>query len=204
MNKEHLIYHCECGNKIHWRTALYGGKRCKSCARTYQYATRPETNPMWGKKSPLRGIPLTKATLRKISLSAKERFKIPGNRPMLGKHHSEKSKKQMSEKRINYLLKFGTNWKDTDIELLVKGELDNRKLFYIAQYRIKNRIADFYIPKYNLILECDGNYWHNRQDRIIRDIETTKMMEKEGYKVVRLNDQDIKINLINKLTEVLK
>jgi len=38
----------DCGTKI-W----YGSIRCKSCARKYQYATRPETHPFFGLKENL-------------------------------------------------------------------------------------------------------------------------------------------------------
>lgn len=32
MNKRNLDYFCKCGNKIHWRTYLYGNKKCLSCS----------------------------------------------------------------------------------------------------------------------------------------------------------------------------
>ena len=38
-------YCCDCKKEIYRQDA----KRCKSCARVHQYATRPETNPMFGK-----------------------------------------------------------------------------------------------------------------------------------------------------------
>jgi len=54
MNKFKIKYHCkDCGKQIHWCTALYRGGRCKSCARVYQYATKPETNHFFGLKGKL-------------------------------------------------------------------------------------------------------------------------------------------------------
>ena len=49
MNKQKQIYYCkDCKIKqIHWSTALYREGRCRSCARIYQYAIKPETNPMY-------------------------------------------------------------------------------------------------------------------------------------------------------------
>lgn len=44
MNKNNLKYFCiDCGEKIHYQTALYGQKRCLSCA------SKGENNPSFGK-----------------------------------------------------------------------------------------------------------------------------------------------------------
>lgn len=118
--------------------------------------------------------------------------------------HTSEAKLKMSAKRIEYLLKNGTNKKDTDIELIVKAELARRNLDHISQFRVKNRLADFYVPKHNLIIECDGAYWHNRPDRKLRDIQTTNLYKTQGYKVIRLSEVDIKTNLIPILDEILK
>lgn len=45
--------------------------------------------------------------------------------------------------------------------------LDSLGLEYQTQFYVNKRIADFYIPKHNLIIECDGLWWHS--DAIIKN-----------------------------------
>jgi len=40
----------DCNKNLHPLSKYQGSIRCKSCARKYQYATRPETNPLFDKK----------------------------------------------------------------------------------------------------------------------------------------------------------
>ena len=53
-------HYCKDCNKL---LSRHDAKRCKSCARKYQYATRPETHPMLGKHH-------TKSSLKKIGEAA--------------------------------------------------------------------------------------------------------------------------------------
>lgn len=52
-----MEYYCvDCQIKINSHTFLYGGKRCRHCARIYQYKIKPDSNPAKGKtgeRSPL-------------------------------------------------------------------------------------------------------------------------------------------------------
>ena len=86
---------------------------------------------------------------------------------------------------------------DTDIELKLKNELLKRKIKFIHPYRIKNHIADFYIPKYNLIIECDGKYWHSKPKDIKRDRKHNIIMRNGGYYVKRLKGNSILKNKVN-------
>lgn len=67
MNKEKIQYYCECGEKICWRTALYGSGKCQSCARL-------------GRKNP----------------SHSKRMTGQGN-SMFGKHHTKTAKQKISK-----------------------------------------------------------------------------------------------------------
>lgn len=48
----------------------------------------------------------------------------------------------------------------TKCELRFKDMLDELAIDYIQQFRMKRFICDFYLPKFNLIVEIDGDYWH--------------------------------------------
>jgi len=52
--------------------------------------------------------------------------------------------------------------------------------------------CDIFIPSMNLIIECDGNYWHKYPvGREIDNLRTNELIDK-GFKVLRLWESDIK------------
>ena len=105
-------------------------KRCRSCARKYQYATRPETNPMFGKKGKLSSNYKEGQTLEKHYCSCGKEIHLATfyrngqcwnchvksnkgkNHPMFGKHHTKKSKEKIKAALIGLLiLDKNPNWK---------------------------------------------------------------------------------------------
>jgi very-short-patch-repair endonuclease len=67
--------------------------------------------------------------------------------------------------------------------------------FYTHQYmsNIEHSYqCDIFIPSKNMIIECDGDYWHNYP--VGRPIDHIRTQELEGknYKVLRLWERDIK------------
>lgn len=83
-------------------------------------------------------------------------------------------------------------------ELIVKEILDKNKIEHISQWSYKYGVADFYLPKYNMILECYGSYWHNKPDYIERDKRKNQWLMDNGYKVMILCSEDIiKCNNLN-------
>jgi very-short-patch-repair endonuclease len=50
---------------------------------------------------------------------------------------------------------------ESSIETIISQWLDKTNIIYEKQKRLDNRLADFYIPSHNLIIECDGLYWHS-------------------------------------------
>ena len=78
-----------------------------------------------------------------------------------------------------------------------------------------NKSYDFYLPKYNCLVEVDGNYWHQKDDEVLGDAIQRKnhkndllknfIAEHSGFKLVRIwEDETPDDNLIkNKLVEVI-
>ena len=88
-------------------------------------------------------------------------------------------------------------FKNTSIEIKMKELLDCIGVNYLFQHNIRNiALVDFYIPEKNLIIECDGCYWHgcpihhpnraNSKDSI-RDNKLSSL----GYKVIRFWEHEI-------------
>lgn len=86
-------------------------------------------------------------------------------------------------------------------------EWENQKVFKFGK---KWYIVDFYLPKYDLVIECNGDYWHANPkffkfDSIIHsskkasefweyDLIRKTAFESEGYKFLVLWENEIKLN----------
>lgn len=107
---------------------------------------------------------------------------------------------------------------NTSIELEVKRQLDELCLEYEQQKCCYNKryaksfYADFYLPKYDLIIECNGSYWHSLPDRKERDelfkylVDNAKKHKHKDLQLLFLFDYEIEGNpelLKEKLPSVL-
>lgn len=93
------------------------------------------------------------------------------------------------------------NYKNTSIELLIQDELANRQILFIKQFIVeKVAVVDFYLPDYNLIIQCDGCYWHNclehypnhHKEQRAKDVTKDSKLRFRGFKVYRFWEHDIK------------
>ncbi len=74
--------------------------------------------------------------------------------------------------------------------ILWKYVLKNNKYHWKKQ-RIQNGyITDFYCVKLKLIIEVDGET-HDTEENIIYDKSRSNIMEKKGYNVIRIRNEDI-------------
>lgn len=80
----------------------------------------------------------------------------------------------------------------TDIEKAMKKALERNDYEFLEQRGISNiSVVDFYLPKQNLIIFCDGDYWHRLPGQELRDIKQTEALQALGYKVLRFWGKDI-------------
>ena len=107
---------------------------------------------------------------------------------------------------------------DTSIEVKIQEFLKSLKIEFrthVYMKEIENQYrCDIFVPKYNLIIECDGDYWHGNPEKFSKERLTEKQINQKerdnlrtsqlinaGYVVLRLWECDIKkmdINLFNK------
>lgn len=86
--------------------------------------------------------------------------------------------------------------KNTNIEVIMRNALICNNISFIEQYIVpKVGIPDFFIPKNNVIVFCDGDYWHSIPSRIEKDTKQTHTLEKMGYLVFRFLGSEIISNL---------
>ena len=94
----------------------------------------------------------------------------------------------------------------TRIEKKIAHTMQNRRINFVAQYAIDRKfVCDFAIPKYKIIIECDGDYWHanpkiydltnldsRQKANLQRDKFKDKYLTKKGWLVLRFFEEDIK------------
>lgn len=81
----------------------------------------------------------------------------------------------------------------TSIEVAVAGVLEAMGVEYEQQKRIGRYSADFYVVTQNLVIECDGDYWHSEQKAgsIERDGRKDAYLTQKGYTVLRIREKQI-------------
>lgn len=94
---------------------------------------------------------------------------------------------------------------ETKAEKLLWERLNNSQLSGIhfkRQHPVAHYVADFYCHKAKLVIELDGNY-HNNPEQKIYDENRTKVFEEFGLTVIRFSDADVLEN-VDRVVEVIK
>lgn len=168
-----------------------------------------------GSKNPMFKKHHAKAAKLKISKANKGRKATKETREKIGKAHrgkkhsftwrknlskalqghkiSKETKEKIRRKSSRQLFKS----KDTSIELKMKKALRKNKI----KYRSHIPIARFCIPdifiKPNLLIQCDGDYWHSPAKNNGKDKRQDRRLKKLGYKILRFKEHKINSNIDN-------
>lgn len=145
---------------------------------------------------------------KKISQGAKG---VPKPKPEgfgIGRVQSEATRKKMSDTAIKNIIKTDRNHtsklEKTFANILDILDIEYQQFFYAKDIKA---FYDFYIPKYNTIIEVDGDFWHCHPERfpnpeyetqkrnIQRDEIKTQWAIDNGYKLLRFWENDIKNNI---------
>ena len=130
----------------------------------------------------------------KLKISNANKGKLAGNKhpmfgktgkanPMFGRHHSEETKKKMRAAALQRI-PYCTN---TSIELKVKQQLKEYGIEFLHPWNLEPYYqCDFYVPSLNLIIECDGDYWHSLEKKKIADKRKNAYAKNQGYGMLRL------------------
>ena len=125
------------------------------------------------------------------------------NHSMYGKIPHNKGKTKYNYEPLKVVSKkislFRKNWItpkfDTSIEIKIQNFLKELEIPFVTHdylgtdppYR-----CDIFIPLLNLVIECDGDYWHKYPTGKEIDTVRTIQMYLKGYKIVRLWEHEIK------------
>jgi len=90
----------------------------------------------------------------------------------------------------------------SSIERKMKDLLDRAEIPYEAQYPVLQFFVDFALPSLKIAIECDGDYWHKQQPK--RDQRRQRMIEGQGWTVVRFSEREINERLDSVEEKVLR
>jgi very-short-patch-repair endonuclease len=80
----------------------------------------------------------------------------------------------------------------TSIEIKMAEELKNRQIEYIEQYNLGDKFTlDFFLPEFNIVIECDGNYWHTLPEVVKRDKSKNAYVKACGFSLYRFWESEI-------------
>jgi len=206
---------CDKVTKVRGNSFVTCSNQCKNEWKSQNW--RGKNHPMYGRSH-------TKETKRKISEKAKDRLKDPQNHHMYGKSHSDETKRKISNshKKLyengyvnpmkgnthskNTIKKIFSSWEDSSAEKCVMNVLNSHEINYTHQFFLQTddgdtKSYDFYIPKYNTLLEVDGDYWHGgpKYNKHFKGVKKVKendrlkdnLAKESGYNIVRVWESEI-------------
>jgi len=181
------------------------GKKCSE--KTKKLLSKKHS----GKNNAFYGKHHTKESLIKMSESHKNPS-IETRRKMseARKNMSEKTRRNLSEAQTKYLSSSRSKGKgktyDTKIEIKMENLLKQLGVKYYKQYNVENvACVDFFLPDYDVAVQCDGDYWHSKKINKGRDIAQDTVLEFKGYKIYRFWEHEINksaVDCINRVEEL--
>ena len=81
---------------------------------------------------------------------------------------------------------------ETTPEKIMREFLDKVGAEYKQEYKIGKYWADFYLPKYNMVIEVDGDYWHSLPDVKEKDTRKDKYLKSKGINVMHIKECELK------------
>lgn len=162
-------------------------------------------HPHYGKKRP------------EVGRINSEKFKGITYDERHGKKKSKEIRAKLSLKRSYQIFPFY----DTKIELKIQGFLEELGITYIKHFYLKHIKSsyrcDIFIPSKNMVIECDGKFWHGdpryydkkalsekQKEQKIRDRLRTDQLIQRGFRVIRLWEDDIKEMTMPKFQELIQ
>ena len=196
------MYYCiDCGNEISKKA-----KRCRSCFNEFRkgYYHSDKTKEKMskkkiGNKNPFYGKNHTEETKKKMRGKTKTAKQIEKFRQaMLGKKHTKEAKEKMSKaqlkswetRKINK--KFISSWEDKFYRLLIEHYGSDYE--FERQFRLRglNHQFDFALPKFKILIEIDGRYFHDMEINKQKDLKINNFVSNSDWVLFRFDDKVLK------------
>ena len=79
----------------------------------------------------------------------------------------------------------------TTLEMLGYQLLESMEFVFYRQYRIGKFVVDAFIPTLNLVVQFDGDYWHDKPEAHIRDTNHNSFMDSQGIRFIRVRQSEL-------------
>jgi len=172
-------------------------KKVKYCSQAcYMDDIKKNGHPLKGYKHSAKAI----ESYRKKNFSKQHRENL--SKSAMGKKVSDTTREKIRQNTIQQHIK-GFPQTNTSIEKIIETKLKEANIQYEHPYPFGRFVCDFAIVDRKIIIECDGIYWHNREDMKKRDKAKDAYIEKSGWKILRFWETDIK-SQPNKCLQIIK
>lgn len=94
-------------------------------------------------------------------------------------------------------------YSQTDIEQIIEDLLQAWGIEYEPQKPLGRWRVDFYVSAKNLVIECDGDYWHSIPEVQERDTRKNDYLTQQGYNILRLLGSQIYAGDLDVLIQAL-
>ncbi len=81
---------------------------------------------------------------------------------------------------------------ESSIEKKMRRALEKTGISFQQEVKFGIYRADFFLKELNIVIECDGEYWHSRPWSGERDKRKDSYLIDKGYKVVRVSEKKIR------------
>jgi very-short-patch-repair endonuclease len=119
------------------------------------------------------------------------------------RRHMEIGKIKIREARAKQIIPY----RDTKIEVKIQTFLKELNLSYVPHMMIYTKNfwhrCDAYVLGLNIVIECDGDYFHKYPTGTDRDHILTKEMTEAGVKVLRMWEKDINKMTVDNFKNIL-
>jgi very-short-patch-repair endonuclease len=150
-------------------------------------------HPQWVKDkiaNSMKGFKHSKETKEKMRLSA------------TGRKLSECTKEKIKLSHVNCDKSRYENWIRaghaasnviSSIEIKVGEQLNLYGIRFVQQKKLFNGMffVDFWLPEYQLVIECNGDYWHSLPEKIDRDKRLEEYVLSKGKDILWLWEHEI-------------
>ncbi len=149
-------------------------------------------------KEKLRNLVISQETREKISRAGIGRVYSQEARKKISLIHKGRIFSELHKDKLKLKRRFAIfPKKDSTIEIKIQEFLRHIGLDFFTHQYIKEidhgYQCDILVPSMNLVIECDGDYWHKYPiGRDIDKIRTRELIEK-GFKVLRLWEREIRL-----------
>lgn len=118
------------------------------------------------------------------------------SRKTKGRVFSKSLRLELSKAALKRIRNNPGPYKDTKIELKMKGILFSLNIPFEHQVKVEgiNHLFDFRIKGTNVLVECDGDYFHRLPGRRKKDYRINRLAKSKGCRVLRFWEKDIMKN----------